>query len=236
MSDLQTPAMFVNMPPPDVSDWIGVSGLVRVDGVNYHLPTMDVGELNALHNDLALQADDIRAQLAKKDIEGIITGSLLYDALAWRGSARKALAYKKKLMAAIHTEFARRKTLLPPISEFALEAVRHLFGEVGYGRVMSRARELQEKQRIDRSRRSSVPANYGAEIHICTAKLPYRVQDDGVKAIENMEATGMDVSGMTCYGPCPYCGNFHVGHSQIYTRRMRKKVRIAVDKSNGLQM
>lgn len=143
-----------SLPGPEVTDWHGPAGATRVDGVSYHLPTMENWELTELHARLASQAKDIKAQLASNDVERLLAGSLLHDALIWRNKARHALGLKKKQMDAIHAEFSRRKAQMPPLGPYYAKAVRQLFGEVGLGRVQARVRELVEAERG-----ASVPNN-----------------------------------------------------------------------------
>lgn len=147
MSDLPSEVEPRNrgVPHSELLEAAGVSGLLHVEGISYSLPTMNVGELNALHNLLATQADYIRAQLAARDIEQWMAGSMRYDLLVWRNRARHSLALKKKQMGAIHVEFARRKALVKSVEDYAFEAVRQIYGEEGWNLVYLRARQLREE-------------------------------------------------------------------------------------------
>lgn len=217
-------------PAAEVEDWLGQGGVMRVGGINYHLPSLEADELAGLENLLSQEADDIRSQLAERDVEGLLTGSLLYEVLAWRNRARHALRLRKRQMAAIHTEFSRRKTLLPSLDSFAWQAILEVCGKALYDQVRERARLLQDALRIDMSRRAGVPLDYGPAQRVHDNKIRYESQDDGVAAIVIMEKDGLDVRNMSCYGPCPFCGGFHIGH-KLNSKR-RKKTRLLVDKSN----
>lgn len=211
--------VYTTWPGPEVTDGVFHSGLIRVAGVDYHLPSMPSGALTELHAHLAGQAKDIRDQLAERDVERQLTGSLLHDALVWRNAARHAQALKKKQMGSIHSEYARRKSEMPPIEGFYLAAVRQLYGEIGEGKVKARAREMHENERHNRELRSRVTQVYGPENEICGDKIRYETQDLGVAALLSMEARGLNVRGQTCYGPCPYCHQFHTGHAPFKMRQ-----------------
>lgn len=237
MNDLNPPgtpdsgaAFLSQFPSAEVEDWLGQGGALRVGRINYHLPSMYVEELEVLHELLSQEANDIRSQLDERDVEGLLSGSLLYEVLEWRNRARHALRLKKQQMGAIHADYARRKSMLPKLDSFAWQAVLEVCGKELYKQVKVRARALHEAARIDLSRRAGVPLDYGPALRVHDHKIRYETQDEGVAAIAQMEKDGLNVANMSCYGPCPFCGGFHIGHK--LSAKRRKKSRLAVDKSN----
>lgn len=219
----------IELPPSDVQDWIGSAGILRVEGVDYHLPSMEPHELNALHAEISIHADAIRAQLTRSELAESMA-ALTNDAQVWRNRARFALALKKRMMRAIHQEFARRKTLIPPLSEFAFKAVNDCFGEVGLARVLARARILQDELQKQIERHGAAPSyRYGDKDKVCGDKVRYNSEKAAEMCLDAMEMAGINMKGMSAYGPCPWCGQFHVGHRPGYQNRKSRKVRNALE-------
>lgn len=217
-----------NVAPEGMMEWLGHDGQMRVGGVDYDLREMDGGELNDLHAQLATDATFIRRALDSKEVEREMVGDLDFNSLDWRRRARFACAIKKKMIMAIHTEFARRKSLTPPLSEFAWEAVIHVVGEEFYDKVYSEALGLQaahvaRMMRV-RQRGLRMTRQAGSRAYVCGIKIQHESDEDALAAIDQMEADGLDVTDLKVY-PCPWCFKVHVGHDPNRKAKRRKKLR-----------
>jgi len=212
-------------PGVEKADWVGAGGLLKVHGVEHYLPTMSPGDLNALHTSLALEADLIRNKLAEREVEQAVAGSLAYDTMMWRNRARFALNMKKKQMSAIHAEFSRRKSNVPPVDEYAFTAVVQLWGQEGLEQALALARSMQSERAREIVRTGRAISHRLADRKdVCGAKIPYETKELGLDTLDGMGRGGADTFGMVVYGPCPWCGKYHIGHKKNYRRKWLKKL------------
>lgn len=214
-----------NVPPPNVREWISQNGFLRVHGVDYVMPTMDVHALQELHQLLATDADGIRSQLAKIETEQSIAGTLDYDKQEWRNRARHALTLKKKQMMAIHTEFARRKRLVPPLADFAFPAVFQMFGPDVLATIQTLARELQAKRmEVYRRRGEAVSTEVGSRKYICGDKVGYADEEAALQVIRMMAVEGLEANDLKMY-LCPWCNLIHIGNDPKRKKRRKRAAR-----------
>lgn len=214
-----------SLPPAHVREWVSQSGFLRVHGVDYMMPTMEMADLQILHQLLAVDADEIRNQLARIETEQSIAGTLDYDKQEWRNRARHALTLKKKQMMAIHTEFARRKKLEPPLADFAFPAVYQMFGPEVLATVQTLARELQAKRMEVYRRRGQVVSNeVGNRKYVCGEKTGYADEESALQVMRLMAVEGLNAADLKIY-LCPWCNLIHIGNDPKRKKRRARAQR-----------
>lgn len=210
----------------DARDWFSNDGKLRVDGLDYDARQMDAAELQDLHTHLAETIAQINRRLAELEVKRQAIGELSLEDLDWRGRARFARSMKRKQIMAIHTEFARRKTLVPPLTEFFEAAVSEVGGDELRLKVLERARLLQARhqERVKHlaHRGLLVKKELRTKQHVCGDKIPYDDDGSALATIEKMEKDGCDVEDLKIY-PCPWCNKLHIGNSPNRKEAKRKK-------------
>lgn len=189
----------------DVNEWCSRTGKMAFKGTEYNLKLMEMEELKIL--DLEVKEDRaLLEQLVRRD-------DLDDVGLNWREEVKATIAVRKRQLNAICVEFLRRKKDEQPLESFAFSAVFHLLGGEVLAQVKTKAREMQQEAKEKKAvRKAEIYAIPVVRDRMCGDKVRHPNEDSANEQLENMKAHGKNTKGMAIYGPCPFCGFFHVGH------------------------
>lgn len=198
---------------PGTKDWCGKNGRMGFRGVEYNLPTMGMEELKQLNVQVQNDKKIMREMLSRKDLIDVDVEELKQNGIVrWRREMVALIEIRKKQVRAISLDFLRRRQIDRPLEDFLLRAIYETVGNGALVQIKKRATELQEESKYQSKiapKKDSPPLR---QEKMCGAKIRHLDRKSANEQIEDMKASGKNTRGVNVYGPCPFCGYYHVGH------------------------
>lgn len=192
------------------NDWCDSGSRLGFKGKEYFLQELVDEELIALDMEIKEDMALLKEIRRREDLNNEERVDLM-----------KLIYLRKRQVNMIVADFVRRKKNVKPLEAFAFAAVYDLLGKSALDQVKERCRELQELDRLENNPFSVkhgllIPPEAYKKEKMCGPDDKPKVKHPTAYAaqlhIEGLKKVKQDVKGLNVYGPCPFCGFYHIGH------------------------
>jgi len=194
------------------TDVVRKNGTFRYRGKEVVLAEKSYHELLIMLAEIKQERSILQAMLERED--------LAEEGGNWQKDVTVLLGLRTRQLQLVEADIARRKGLAKSVESFILAAVNELYGHEAWAAVERRAQELWVLH-MEEVNPTPIRSEETRKV-MCGNKIPYLTERRANESLEQMKSRGKDVSRVRAY-ECPYCGYWHVGHSQRGGIRWRKR-------------
>lgn len=190
---------------------VGRHGAILFKGEKYEIQFVTREELSLLNTKVLEDMHLQKALVERPDLPEMFETER--EMQRFCSETYRLIALRKQQLAAIEVEFIRRKSLTAPLHNFLLDVMRERVGSEQTDEILNEAK-IRRDQHEDSHRLNWYFKRGQRERRrfMCGNKQRHATPEEADQQLQSMRASRLNTRGMAVYGPCPYCGWYHVGH------------------------